>query len=341
MASAASRQGLRVVFPRQREVAVEQYEAQAPGEGQLLVRTLATTISTGTELTILSGEFPPESRWADYARYPFVAGYSNCGEIIEIGPGAEGYAVGERVVSYAPHAEYALLTPEDVFGRVPDEVSDEEASTFTLGLIALNGIRRAQLQLGESVVVYGLGLLGLLTAQLARLNGCRPLIGVDLSEQRRAWARELGADVVVDGTENVPEAVSKATDEGMADVLFEVTGKPAIIESEFRVLRRFGRAVILSSPRGPSSFDFHDFCNSPSITIIGAHNGSTVQCETVHSQWTWPRHCQLYMRLMASGELRVKEMISHRFAPAEAPEVYRWLLEDRSGAGFVVFNWAQ
>jgi 2-desacetyl-2-hydroxyethyl bacteriochlorophyllide A dehydrogenase len=329
------------VFRQPKVVEIEEHEIAPPGTGQLVIRTLATTISTGTELTILSGDYPPGSKWAAYAQYPFIAGYSSCGEIVEVGDGMESYEVGDRVVAYAPHASHVLLDRSRVLAKVPESVSDEEASTIALGLIAINGIRRAQLELGESVVVYGLGVLGLLTVQLARLSGCRPVIGVDVAEQRLAWAKELGADEVVRGDGDVAGRVAEATGGRMADVLFEVTGNPSIIQDEFRVLRRFGRAVIVSSPRGPSNFDFHDFCNSPSITIIGAHNGSTPQCETVFSQWTSLRNAELYLKLIANGELRVKQMISHRFSWQEAPDVYRRLLDDRGWAGFIIFDWIQ
>ncbi len=341
MDSANPRQSMRVIFAGPKQVETEEHEVGPAGPGQIVARTLATTISTGTELTILSGDYPPVGNWANYARYPFVAGYSNCAQVVEVGEGVDRFAVGDRVMAYAPHASYISLPAERVLGRVPAEVSHEEASTIALGLIAMNGIRRAGLEFGEGVVVYGLGVLGLLVVQMARLAGCRPVIGVDIADQRLQWAKELGADAVISGDGDVPGQVREATGGHMADVVFEVTGNPAVIQEECRVLRRFGRAVILSSPRGPTSFDFHDFCNGPSITIIGAHNGSTPQCETVFSQWTWARNTELYVKLIADGELRVKDMVSHRFPAAEAPEVYRRLLEDRGWAGFLILEWSQ
>lgn len=341
MQQAEKIEGRRILFPTARQVTVERQAVGPPGADEILLRTISSTISTGTELTLFSGEFPTGSAWARYARYPVSPGYSNCGEVIGVGDGVSDYSIGDRLVSYSPHADYVTITPDRVMARVPDEVDSDVASTFALGLIAINGVRRARLELGEGVVVYGLGILGLLVVQLSRLCGCRPVIGVDLYEQRRRWAGQLGADLCIDGTEDVPAAVREATGGRMADVLFEVTGNPQIIEQEFRVLRRFGRAVILSSPRGPSTFDFHDFCNSPSITIIGAHNGSTPACETVFSQWTWRRNCQLYLDLIQRADLRVAEMITHRFSPDEAPEVYNRLLEDRGWAGFIIFDWSR
>ena len=331
--------GMRVVLREPNVIELEEVEVGPPGPGEVLLRGLASTISTGTELTLISGQFPKGGAWDRYARYPMALGYSLCARVEAVGDGVDNVAVGDVVVGYWPHAEYLITPAHRVLQRVPESVDAKVASTFALGLIAMNGIRRAQLELGESVVVYGLGVLGQLCVAMARLSGCRPVIGVDLYENRRQIAQRLGAHIALDGTDEVPERVKGATGGRGADVLFEVTGNPDIIEQEFRVLRRFGRAVLLSSPRGPSQFDFHDFCNSPSITIIGAHNGSTPQCETVFSQWTWSRNCELYFDLAAERDIPVDEMITHVFPASQAPEVYRRLIEDRGWAGFVVLDW--
>ncbi|MBC7287796.1 MAG: zinc-binding alcohol dehydrogenase [Armatimonadetes bacterium] len=330
---------LRVLLREPNVVEMEEVNVRPPGPGEILVQGIASTISTGTELTLISGQFPQNSAWSRYARYPMPLGYSLCGRVVSVGDGVSAPQLGELVVGYWPHAQYVTVPASSVIQHVPAGLDVKVASTFALGLIAMNGIRRAQLELGESVVVYGLGVLGQLCVAMARLCGCRPVIGVDLYEHRRQIAQSLGAHLTLDGSEDVPGRVKDATDGRGADVLFEVTGNPEVIESEFRVLRRFGRAVILSSPRGPSQFDFHDFCNSPSITIIGAHNGSTPQCETVFSQWTWPRNCKLYFELAADGEIPVGELITHVFPAVEAPEVYRRLIADRGWAGFVVLDW--
>jgi threonine dehydrogenase-like Zn-dependent dehydrogenase len=125
----------------------------------------------------------------------------------------------------------------------------------------------------------------------------------------------------------------------MADVVFEVTGNAEAIPEEARLLRRLGRLVIVSSPRGPSLFDFHDLCNSPSLTIIGAHNSSHPAYETLNNPWTNHRHAELFFDLVADGRLDVGRLISHRVPYTEAPGVYEQLLEDRSRMMGVLFEW--
>lgn len=327
-----------VVFEGVKKVALKEGDAPSPGAGQMLVRTTKTAISTGTELTILSGEYPPGSNWSKYGRFPFTAGYANVGKVMAVGAGVSDFAVGDRVASTAPHTRYALCAPGSVH-RVPGKVGDEVAATYILAQIALNGVRRAEVRMGESAVVFGLGVIGLMTAQLLRLDGARPVIGVDLSADRRRMAEQVGVDVVLDGAEDLSEKVKQATRGRMADMVIEVTGNPKIIPKEMSLLRRLGRIVILSSPRGVTEFDFHDFCNGPSYTIIGAHNGSHPAHETPYNPWTAQRNVELFFDFVERGEMRVAELITHRYNWSDAPAAYDLLLTDRGKAGAVILDW--
>ena len=197
--------------------------------------------------------------------------------------------------------------------------------------------------MGEAVVVYGLGIIGQYVCQLARLDGARPVIGVDLAPLRRGFAENLGGcDLVLDGAaDDIPQQVEAATRGRMADCVFEVTGVADLIPREMDLLHKMGRIVILSSPRGKTSFDFHDYCNAPSLTIIGAHNGSHPQVETYYNQWTPHRNTELLFDLIAAGEVRVGELITHRYPWREAPAAYQMLMEDRSQAGAVILDWTE
>src|SRR5579872_373095 len=120
--------GYRAVFTAPRQVALEPQEWADPGPGQVLLRTERTLIRTGTELTGLTGDFPPNSRWADYMRYPVGVGYSNVATVAALGDGIERIRVGERVASTAAHATHALF-PAQHLRPVPEEI-DAEAATF-------------------------------------------------------------------------------------------------------------------------------------------------------------------------------------------------------------------
>ena len=329
----------RVAFTDVRQVEVQPAEMATPGPGEMLVRTTRTAISTGTELTMLMSDFPEGSKWDQITSYPCYPGYSHVGEVVEIGAQVEGWQVGDRVASGGKHAAWITLPPSQAH-RIPDGVDDEIATLWMLGRIACNGVRRGGIQMGEAVVVFGLGIIGQFVLQLARLDGARPVIGIDLSPMRREFAQAGGAHLVLDGAaQDLAEQVSAATRERMADCIFEVTGVAALIPQEMDLLHRMGRIVILSSPRGQTQFDFHDYVNSPSHTIIGAHNGSHPQVATPYNPWTPHRNTELLFDLIAAGELRIEHIITHRVPWREAPDAYAMLIADRTQAGAVIVDW--
>ncbi len=328
-----------VIFTDVRKVEVQAAEMPTPGPGQVLIRTSKTAISTGTELTMLMADFPEGSKWDQITSYPCSPGYCNVGRIVEVGEGVEGFAVGDRVATGAGHAAWAVMPTSQLF-PIPDAIADEVATLWMLGRIAFNGVRRGQVQTGESVAVYGLGLIGLFAGQLARISGARPVIGIDLSPLRRGFAQQCGFDLVLDGAaEDLRKRVEAATRGRMLDCVLEVTGVPSVIPREMELLHKQGRIVIVSSPRGKTQFDFHDFVNSPSLTIIGAHNGSHPPVETWYNQWTPHRNTELLFDFMAAGEVRARHLITHRFAWQDAPAAYAMLMEDRTQAGAVILDW--
>lgn len=330
-----------VVFTEPKHVVIENRPMPAPGDGAMLIQTLKTLISTGTELTILNGEFPRDSAWSAYGRFPFVPGYNNIGVVVDVGKNVDRSWIGRRVASYGPHAAYVVLSPESV-RVVHRDILDEEAAFFTIAEIVMNGVRRGEVCWGESVVVYGLGLLGQLTTRFCHIAGARPVIGIDVSDNRLGMLPKVPGIKGINARNHEPgEMVNELTNGRMADVVFEVTGDPEIIPHEFKVLKRQGKIVILSSPRGiTKNFDFHDLCNSPSFTIIGAHNGSHPRFETPYNQWTQKRHGELFFNLIADGELDVKPLISHRSSYADAVKFYDLLMRDRTQAMGVIMEWS-
>jgi len=201
--------------------ATEVAEVPCPSvrSGQLLIRSTRTLVSVGTERMLV--EFG-KAGWIEKARQqpdkvrmvldkiktdglvptfesamnkldqPLPLGYCNVGRIMATGKGVAGFDVGDRVVSNGKHAE-AVTVPVNLYARVPEGVSDDEAAFAVLGAIALQGIRLVQPTLGESVVVTGLGLIGLVTVQLLRAHGCR-VLGLDFDPAKTALARKFGVD---------------------------------------------------------------------------------------------------------------------------------------------------
>jgi 2-desacetyl-2-hydroxyethyl bacteriochlorophyllide A dehydrogenase len=335
-----------VVFPEAREVAIEDRERPEPGPDEVLIETDTSLVSTGTELTVLSGDFPDGSNWDDYAEYPFVAGYTNVGTVVEVGDAVDADAAadaaiepGTRVATWTPHAAYVTAAAEDCV-VVPDAVDDRQAALFAIAQIVMNGIRRGRVSWGETVVVYGLGILGQLAARLAHLAGAETVVGIDIAEQRLDYLPDEPGIVGVNPRERDPaEAVEDATGGRLADVVLEVTGSPAAIPGEFDVLREQGRLVLLSSPHGETTLDFHDLVNGPSHEIIGAHQMSHPPVSTPATPWTKARHAELFFEYLQQGRLSVGDLYTHEVAYDEAPDLYDSLLEDRTDAMAVRLDW--
>jgi 2-desacetyl-2-hydroxyethyl bacteriochlorophyllide A dehydrogenase len=257
-----------VVFPEPREVAIEDRERPEPGEREVLIETDTTLISTGTELTVLSGDYPDGSVWDDYGTYPFEPGYANVGRVVD----ADGthFAEGDRVATWAPHAKY-VTAPADDCVRVPDDVTDQQASAFAIPQIAMNGVRRGRVDWGETVAVYGLGIVGQLAARFARVAGAERVVGVDVASERVSHLPDESGVTGLDPTASDPAvAIDDLTNGRMADAVFEATGNPEAIPEEFDVLTEQGRLVLLSSPHGETNLDFHDAVNAPSTELTSS-----------------------------------------------------------------------
>lgn len=328
-----------IVFTDVESPTIEERPVPEPGPEEVVIRSDRTLVSTGTELTALSGDVPPGSSWDTHIEYPFTPGYNNVGTVVETGADVSSVSTGQRVATYGSHAEY--VSASAVACRpIPDGVSNDEAVFFTIAEIVMNGVRRSDLAWGESAAVYGLGLLGQLTARVCQAAGARPVVGFDVADSRLEYLPDDPGIVAANPLEDDPETtVRAAARDRLADVVFEVTGNPDVITDEFDVLREQGRMVVLSSPRGETSIDLHDHCNSPSYAIIGAHNSSHPPVETPATPWTQHRHAELFFDLVEDGTLEVAPLVSHTESYREAPRLYERLLADRSEAMGVVLEW--
>jgi threonine dehydrogenase-like Zn-dependent dehydrogenase len=224
---------------------------------------------------------------------------------------------------------------------IPDEVPDEHAVFFSIAAIVMNGVRRSALAWGESAIVYGLGLLGQFAARFCEIAGARRVFAVDVAENRLAMLPRSPAIVPVNPSDTDIRALVRDHNHGrLVEVAFEVTGDPALIPGEFAALRRQGRMVILSSPRGPTPmFDFHNLSNAPSYTIIGAHVTSHPEIESPANQWTQIRHFDLFFDYLCETRIDVAPLISGIVPYAKAPETYAALLENRIPSMGIIFDW--
>ncbi len=334
----------RLVFTGPREVRVETVRLAAPGPGQALIRGEWALISTGTEMTAYTGDFPRgDSAWARYVRYPFAPGYSAVGIVEAVGPDC-ALAPGQRIVSGAAHASRFLVdAPATGIGptlagrhptadalAAPEGVGAEVASFHALARIVLNGMRLARVEFGESVAVVGCGLLGQLGIRFLRLAGALPVVACDLSRQRLVRARAGGADVCLCPADGDPVVALRAQNAGRrADVAIDVTGAPGSFPLACQLVRSLGRVVVLGSPRGPVTVDLHDDVHTRGLQVIGAHASTTPLQETAHTPWSLRRNVEYFFALLGSERLNIADLITHRYPLSEADGAYRMLDRDR------------
>jgi len=335
--TAILQQSIRLIAPG--KVCIESAAMPTPGAGEVLIRTSKTLISAGTELTLYGSNGSAGEAWAEFARFPRSMGYSNVGEIIELGQNVDPSWMGQMVASRGPHSSWVVRSVGDL-RRVPPAVSHEEATFTTLSSVVMNGLRRIHLTWGESVAVFGLGLVGQLAVRIASAAGAGQIFGMDVSSQRLEKLPQLpwvhGIDTTV---HDVRASVGKHGADAGVDVAIEASGDSGLIPREISVLRDQGRLLILSSPREPTLFDFHDLCNRRSIQIVGAHGFSQPAVATLDCPWTASRHGDLFLDWVASGRLSTAELVTHRFPFERAAETYAWLAAHRQEALGVILEW--
>ncbi|MDX1500778.1 MAG: zinc-binding alcohol dehydrogenase [Thermoanaerobaculia bacterium] len=315
-------------------------DVPSPEPGQVLVRTVRSLISAGTELTLLHASATGE-RWGDLTHYPKLAGYSNVGRVEAVGEGVDPGWIGRTVHNHGGHQRFAL-SPEDRVAALPEGVSPEEAVFATLGKVAMNGLRRAAVTWGETVGVVGLGVLGQLVCRLCLRIGVRRIYAFEVTPARMARLPPSQRLIGFPGDLRDREVRRRFRDRHGAsgvDVMIEATGEPTVLAAAPRLVRRQGRFLLLSSPRGPSHFDFHDLCNRPSLTILGAHGFSHPAEGSLDDRWTSRRHGELFLEMLAQGELTTRELITHRLRAADAACGYRGLSDDPAGTLGVVLQW--
>jgi 2-desacetyl-2-hydroxyethyl bacteriochlorophyllide A dehydrogenase len=337
-----------VVFTAPEKVEVREETLGDPGPGEVLCRAEKSLISIGTETHCLRGVFDPGTNWAEWVQYPFRPGYSMVGKVVKVGPGVATLAEGDRVATSATHQEYFRLTAGggtstgQPFGVcvLPDDVSAEDGTWMPLACTTQLGVRRAALALGESVGVVGLGMLGQLVVQYLALSGARRVVAIDTVESRLGLARDHGAThVLACSARDARERVEEITGGRMLDVVFDVTGHPAVLAPATRLLRRLGRVVLLGDTTTPSQQHLGPRVLADSLSIHAIHALMRPDVATEWNPWTAEEMAALFFDYVRRGRMRVADLVTHRHRPEEAPAVYARLLRDRSSAIGVVFDW--
>ncbi|MDT8305181.1 MAG: zinc-binding alcohol dehydrogenase [Anaerolineae bacterium] len=327
-----------VVFSGPRQVAIEHAEDGEAGAQQVRLKTLYSGISAGTELTQYRGTNPYlHKEWDSTQRlfrtgagsslvYPIrTLGYEEVGEVVEVGPGVDDIPVGSYVFGTWGHRSQHIAGADYVRPRLLPAGLEPILGIFShLGAIALNGVHDAQIRVGETVAVFGLGALGQIVAQLARASGAR-VIAVDLLDERLALARQLGAHETLNpAREPVAEAVKAATGGRGADVCLEVTGVTAALHEAVRAAAYSARVVAMGFFQGEATGLYlgEEFHHNRINLVCSQISGTSPE---LSYRWDRLRLWQTAIRLQAEGLLNLRPLISHVAPFAAAATLYALL----------------
>jgi predicted dehydrogenase/threonine dehydrogenase-like Zn-dependent dehydrogenase len=341
--------------------------------GSLLIRTSHSLVSLGTERMLVEfgkagliekarqqpdkvkmvldkirseGLLPTLEAVFNKLEQPLPLGYCNAGVIIEVGEGVTGLAVGDRVISNGPHAEYVCV-PQNLVAKIPDGVSMEEAAFTVISAIGLQGIRLANPTLGETVVVIGLGLIGLVTAQLLKAAGCR-VIGVDVDQEKLTLAATLGITPFHGAQGDVVKFVESATGGVGADaVLITASSKSNdIISQAARMSRKRGRIVLvgvigLELSRAEfyeKELTFQVSCSYGPGRYDDAYEQRGQDYPLPFVRWTEKRNFEAILQAMVSGQLQVKPLITELVPIEEYGRIYNNMGQSRAIASLLVYS---
>jgi predicted dehydrogenase/NADPH:quinone reductase-like Zn-dependent oxidoreductase len=354
------------------ETLLAEVPAPGPRRGGLLISSRASLVSLGTEKMLVDfgkagwiaksrkqpdkvrqvfakiktdGLFPTLDAVRSKLDHPLPLGYCNAGVVVDTG-GSPDFAVGDRVISNGPHAE-TVCVPHNLCAKIPDGVSDEAAAFAIVGAIGLQGLRLLAPTLGESVVVTGLGLIGLLTVQMLRANGCR-VLGLDFDSHKCELARRFGAEALdlSTGVDPVAWASAWTGGRGVDGVLITAsTGSSEPVSQAASMCRKRGRIVLVGvtglqlnrADFFQKELSFQVSCSYGPGRYDAAYEDQGLDYPVGFVRWTEQRNFEAVLTLMGDGSLDIAPLVTHRHDIGEALTAYAALGE--RGAMGIVLNY--
>ncbi|GHB31350.1 bi-domain-containing oxidoreductase [Mongoliitalea lutea] len=352
---------------------LEEVPAPVVSKGSLLIRTTHSLVSLGTERMLVEfgkanliqkarqqpdkvkmvldkikaeGLIPTLETVFNKLEQPLPLGYCNVGVVEAVGDGVSGFSVGDRVASNGPHAEYVLV-PQNLVAKIPTNVSQEEAAFTVIASIGLQGIRLVNPTFGETVVVIGLGLIGLLTAQMLLANGCK-VIGIDLDQSKCDLAQSWGVISInpSQGVDTVKVVMQETDFIGADAVIITASAKTnSIISEAAQMSRKRGRIVLvgvvgLDISRAEffeKELTFQVSCSYGPGRYDENYEQKGIDYPLPFVRWTEKRNFQAILQSISSGQIQVKPLISEIVALEDFQSVYGTISASKSIASILKY----
>ncbi len=331
-----------IVFTGINTAELVEVDYPTPGDNDIIVKTEISSISAGTERANITGD-PNISIYAEGSVvFPRYAGYSSSGTVVEVGRNITDVQVGDKVaMSWSHHVAYNAISAGN-YVKIPEGVTMKEAALCHISTFPMAALRKTRLEIGESIMVMGLGVLGMLAVMFAKVAGGAPVIAADPVKERRERALRCGADLALDPFDPHFAEQVKALTGGGVNAAIEVTGCGAGLNECLDCMQKFGRVALLGCTRDKNfTVDYYRKVHAPGISLIGAHTMARPITESSPGAFTQKDDIKATLKLLQYGRVRLDAEVDELHSPAECTEVYDRLIHEPHFPVFVQFDWNQ
>ena len=326
-----------IVFTAKHKAELLEVDVRELKEDEVLADMEYTVVSGGTERANIMAM--PN---AGGDNFPKTLGYCGIGRVIKTGSAVDNIAVGDRVLVYhGKHMKYNVRTVKEITKVEDDSIDSLDAALVIIASMGRGGVRKLELELGESAMVMGLGLLGIFAVQFLRLSGAYPVIAADLNPARRELALKLGADYALDpSAPDFVEQVKAITKGKGVRATVEVTGISAAMKQALECASWMGRISLLGCTRiSDCAVDYYQQVHKPGVKLIGAHNLVRPKVESYPHHWTHQDDCKAILDMIAAGRVQVAPIVSRVVSPEDCTEIFDQLCDDPHFPMGTVFDW--
>ncbi|MGQ9503113.1 MAG: zinc-dependent alcohol dehydrogenase [Anaerolineae bacterium] len=340
------------------EVVILDEPVPTAGPGEIVVEAYVSGISSGTEMFLYRGTYPnfKLKKWPQWRDYPVRPGYELVGRVVEVGEPLRGsgpaqaleslqpaagvvvadsseFQVGDRVVCLGTHSQYVKV-PATLAAKLPDTVSDEQATLAVLGTTTMHSTRRLGLEHGATVAIIGMGVVGNLALQHARLAGAARTIALDLDAHRLELARAVGADHIIQvGKEDPVAAVLRYTHGMGADAVVEASGAAGTLQLALDLMRDRGIVELLGWQTTDPTFMFGDLYFKEGTIIATRAIGPEPGLPYAYVRWGYDQSLRLAVQMIADGRLETNFFEPARFSYRDIKQVYEQIHHNPTSIG--------
>ena len=332
-------------MPEPYTVTTTTYDVPEPTGSQVLIATEASAISAGTELAVYTGIHQwlkdPNRTWP---KFPFVPGYSAVGHVLAVGPEVERLKVGDRILYPGRHESHTIVDlsrTETLVHPIGPTLRAPVAACAVLTRFPFTALVQSGPILGQSVAVFGLGMIGQIALRLFAAAGANPLIGVDPVAHRRTLAESTRGVRTVDPTAgDLKDALRAANGGLLPDIVVEATGVPNTVNSAMSSVVDGGKVIMVGSPRGiAGDVDFYWDLHGRSIQLIGAHGSAIGMQAREKFPFTRDRTIRTIVHLLETGRVSFDDLLTHHVHGSETGAMYEGLLNQRDDYVAVTIHW--